>query len=89
MKQYEKFRKSVESTELESAHLKQSIEREYFDRTSKEHRESTRQRMESAISKGGYWTQYTLAAGAPGHVIHPHAATIGQAILVIGRAHHQ
>lgn len=59
MKQYEKIRRSVESTLLEEARFKQSIENQYFDQTAKQHREANRQRVEQAVAKGGHWVQYT------------------------------
>lgn len=62
-KQYEKVRSSVDSTLREEAQFKQAIENQYFDLSSKSHRESTRQRMESAISKGGHWVQSTDEKG--------------------------
>lgn len=57
IKQYEKLCKSVDATELEKAQFNQAIEREYFDSTLKANRESTRNKMEEAIRKGGHYVQ--------------------------------
>ena len=63
MKQYEKVRASVDATLREDAQFKQAIENEYFDQTAKDHREQTRQRMESAIQRGGHWVQHVDEKG--------------------------
>lgn len=59
MKQYSKLCKDVESTLREQAQFNQTVENEYFDQTARRHREETRQRVESAIQKGGHWVRST------------------------------
>ncbi len=63
MKQYERVCKSVNATEREKAQFLQSVEKEYFDATAKQHREDTKQRVETAIDRGGHWVRYTDEKG--------------------------
>ena len=62
---YEKVRASVEAAELEKAQFNQAVEAEVFDKQVKEHRETQQQRVDKAISQGGYWVDYVDDQGRP------------------------
>lgn len=54
MRAYEKFRRHVESHELEKAQFYQETSNRVFDDIVKEHRETRRAKIEQAIRRGGY-----------------------------------